>query len=95
MHPYILDHQLNAMAQTMGDVVTRLNQKAKEQIDPSNVVSQILTILNAHYASLRWIDRQTVAVRSEVASVQQRLRIEGEAQTRRSQMLVGSNADGY
>jgi len=66
-----IDQQLNSMATTLKDLVSRLNaSQTQEQDAQDQPIVQILDVLNGHLTLLQWIDQQSTLLQAKMQDVQ-------------------------
>jgi len=64
-----INAQLDQMATTLKDLVSKLNLSQEKNGDGENPVFQIVKILNAHLNSLQWIDQNSSYLQSKLQEV--------------------------
>ncbi|KAH9499978.1 Nuclear pore glycoprotein p62 [Bulinus truncatus] len=74
-----LDAQLKRMGQDLKEIIERLNAtNSKPEVD--DPVHQITKILNAHFMSLMWVDRNTANLQKRVEEISKQMEIERREQ---------------
>ena len=58
--------QLNQLSESLGDVVERVNAEQTKGEDADDPMHQIVTVLNAHLDSLKWIDAHVARAEEKV-----------------------------
>ena len=63
-----LDDQMQQISTELAEVIDHVNA-VNEAVDPSNAVTQVAKILNAHAESLQWIEQNSGALRQQLSQL--------------------------
>lgn len=84
-HTYMLaeslDAQLKRMGQDLKEIIERLNA-TNSKPDQNDPVQQVTKILNAHFMSLQWVDRNTANLQKRVEDISKQMNMEKREQER-------------
>lgn len=70
-----INSQLNQMATTLKELISKLNRAHTKDLDEDQPVNQIIKILNAHLNSLQWVDQNTELLNSKIQEVSKQFSI--------------------